>query len=41
MKEIGKGAFGTVSKIKMKYGGMFRAAKIIKGAAFDKKLKDR
>ena len=30
VKEIGQGAFGTVSKIKMKYGGMFRAAKIVK-----------
>ncbi len=38
MKEIGKGAFGTVSKIKMKYGGLYRAAKVIKGAAFSKKL---
>ena len=38
VKEIGKGAFGTVSKIKMKYGGLYRAAKVIKGAAFTKKL---
>ena len=30
IKEIGQGAFGTVSKIKMKYGGMLRAAKIVK-----------
>lgn len=30
MKEIGKGAYGTVSKVKMKYGGICRAAKIIK-----------
>lgn len=30
VKEIGQGAFGIVSKVKMKYGGLFRAAKIIR-----------
>lgn len=33
IKEIGKGAFGTVSKIKMKYGGMYRACKTVKMSA--------
>lgn len=37
IKEIGEGAFGTVSKIKMKYGGMFRAAKVVKMSALAKK----
>lgn len=32
MKEIGKGAYGAVIKIKMKYGGMLRAAKVIKSS---------
>jgi serine/threonine protein kinase len=32
IKEIGKGAYGSVVKIKMKYGGMLRAAKLIKSA---------
>lgn len=32
IKEIGKGAYGAVSKIKMKYGGLLRAVKIIKSA---------
>ena len=32
MKQIGKGAFGEVTKLKMKYGGMLRAAKIIKSS---------
>jgi hypothetical protein len=27
------GAFGAVAKIKMKYGGLFRAAKIVKTSA--------
>lgn len=30
MKEIGHGAYGVVIKIKMKYGGFLRAAKLIK-----------
>ena len=33
IKEIGKGAYGSVCKLKMKYGGLLRAAKIIKAAA--------
>ena len=33
IKEIGRGAFGSVVKIKMKYGGLMRAAKIIKYSA--------
>ena len=37
IKEIGEGAFGTVSKIKMKYGGLFRAAKIVKISSLAKK----
>lgn len=32
VKEVGKGAYGSVVKIKMKYGGMLRAAKLIKSA---------
>jgi calcium-dependent protein kinase len=32
IKEIGRGAYGSVQKIKMKYGGLFRAAKVIKSA---------
>jgi hypothetical protein len=32
VKEIGRGAFGSVLKIKMKYGGLFRAAKVVKAA---------
>ena len=32
MKEIGRGAYGSVIKIKMKYGGMLRAAKVLKSA---------
>jgi hypothetical protein len=32
MKEIGKGAYGSVVKIKMKYGGMLRAAKVVKSS---------
>jgi len=32
IKEIGRGAYGSVLKIKMKYGGLFRAAKVIKSA---------
>jgi len=30
MKELGRGAFGTVAKVRMKYGSQFRAAKILK-----------
>jgi hypothetical protein len=30
VKELGKGAFGSVAKVKMKYGGQVRAVKIIK-----------
>jgi hypothetical protein len=30
VKELGKGAFGSVAKVKMKYGTQFRAVKIIK-----------
>jgi hypothetical protein len=33
IKEIGKGAYGSVCKLKMKYGGLLRAAKIIKTSA--------
>lgn len=36
IKEIGKGAYGSVCKIKMKYGGLLRAAKVIKAAAIFK-----
>lgn len=32
VRELGKGAYGSVVKIKMKYGGMMRAAKVIKSA---------
>jgi calcium-dependent protein kinase len=32
LKEIGKGAFGCVLKVKMKYGGLQRAAKVIKSS---------
>lgn len=32
LKEIGRGAYGSVIKIKMKYGGMLRAAKIVKSS---------
>jgi hypothetical protein len=32
LKEIGKGAFGSVLKVKMKYGGLLRAAKVIKSS---------
>jgi hypothetical protein len=32
IKEIGKGAYGSVFKMKMKYGGIARAAKVIKSA---------
>ena len=32
LNKIGKGAFGEVAKLKMKYGGMVRAAKIIKSS---------
>lgn len=32
IKEIGRGAYGSVQKIRMKYGGLFRAAKVIKSA---------
>ena len=30
VKELGKGAFGSVAKVRMKYGTQFRAVKIIK-----------
>lgn len=30
IKEVGRGAYGSVCKLKMKYGGLLRAAKIIK-----------
>lgn len=33
IKEVGRGAYGSVCKIKMKYGGLLRAAKIIKTSA--------
>ena len=36
IKEIGEGAFGVVSKIKMKYGGLYRAAKLVKRDALAK-----
>ena len=32
MKEIGKGAYGSVLKVKMKYGGLLRAAKVMKSS---------
>jgi hypothetical protein len=32
IKELGKGAYGSVFKMKMKYGGIARAAKVIKSA---------
>ena len=32
IKEIGKGAYGVVSKIKMKYGNFCRSAKVIKSS---------
>jgi hypothetical protein len=32
VRELGKGAYGSVVKLKMKYGGMMRAAKVIKSA---------
>jgi hypothetical protein len=43
IKEIGRGAFGSVVKIKMKYGGLMRAAKIIKYSAImkEKNSKDK
>lgn len=34
VKELGKGAFGSVAKVKMKYGTLFRAVKIIKDTPF-------
>jgi len=36
VKEIGRGGFGTVSKVKTKYTGVYRAAKKIKKSALDK-----
>lgn len=36
VKEIGKGAYGSVLKVKMKYGGLLRAAKIIKSSLVTK-----
>lgn len=33
MKELGKGAFGSVAKVKMKYGTLCRAVKIIRETA--------
>lgn len=30
IKQLGKGAFGSVAKVKMKYGNLFRAVKSIK-----------
>lgn len=33
IKEIGRGAYGSVCKVKMKYGGLLRAAKTIKASA--------
>jgi serine/threonine protein kinase len=32
LKELGKGAYGSVLKVKMKYGGILRAAKVIKSS---------
>ena len=40
MKEIGRGAYGTISKIKMKYGGLSRAAKTIKSSAIIREKKN-
>ncbi len=36
MKQIGKGGFGTVSKVIAKFTGVVRAAKKIKKSALDK-----
>lgn len=36
IKEIGKGGFGTVSKVRAKYTGVVRAAKKIKKSALAK-----
>lgn len=36
IKEIGRGGFGTVCKVKTKYTGVYRAAKKIKKSALDK-----
>lgn len=36
IKEIGKGGFGTVSKVRAKYTGVIRAAKKIKKSALAK-----
>lgn len=34
MKELGRGAFGSVAKVKMKYGSCYRAAKLIKETSY-------
>lgn len=36
LKEIGKGGFGTVSKVQAKYSGVMRAAKKIKKSSLAK-----
>jgi serine/threonine protein kinase len=36
LREIGKGGFGTVSKVRAKYTGVLRAAKKIKKAGLAK-----
>jgi len=36
LKEMGKGGFGTVYKVKAKYTGVLRAAKRIKKTSLDK-----
>lgn len=37
IQDIGCGAYGVVSKIKMKYGGFFRAAKTVKNSIMSSK----
>lgn len=37
IKEIGRGGFGKVNKVKNKYTGLMRAAKKIKKTTLDKK----
>jgi len=36
IKEIGRGGFGKVNKVRSKYTGLFRAAKKIKKTTLDK-----
>jgi hypothetical protein len=41
VKEIGRGAFGSILKIKMKYGGLSRAAKVIKFSSIMKEQNNK